>query len=157
MNLSFNTRWRDELPGFYTSLQPTPLSNARVIWHNAPLAQELTIPESLFSPPQGAGVWGGETLLPGMSPLAQVYSGHQFGAWAGQLGDGRGILLGEQQLENGKTLDWHLKVAQFCVPRYAKAWLLRRCTIWGSPALVRWLSLLAIRRSTVRRWNLVLC
>lgn len=111
MNLSFNTRWRDELPGFYSALQPTPLHNARVIWHNAPLAQALAIPESLFTPEHGAGVWGGETLLPGMSPLAQVYSGHQFGARAGQLGDGRGILLGEQQLENGKTVDWHLKGA----------------------------------------------
>ena len=111
MNLSFNTRWRDELPGFYTALRPTPLRNARVIWHNAPLAQELEIPESFFTPAQGAGVWGGEALLPGMSPLAQVYSGHQFGAWAGQLGDGRGILLGEQQLSNGRTVDWHLKGA----------------------------------------------
>lgn len=111
MNLSFNTRWRDELPGFYTALRPTPLHNARVIWHNAPLAQELELPELLFTPAQGAGVWGGEALLPGMSPLAQVYSGHQFGAWAGQLGDGRGILLGEQQLSNGRTVDWHLKGA----------------------------------------------
>ncbi len=62
-----------------------------------------------FSARKGAGVWGGETLLPGMKPLAQVYSGHQFGVWAGQLGDGRGILLGEQVLPNGETLDWHLK------------------------------------------------
>lgn len=46
-----------------------------------------------------------------MSPLAQVYSGHQFGVWAGQLGDGRGILLGEQQLADGSTCDWHLKGA----------------------------------------------
>jgi uncharacterized protein YdiU (UPF0061 family) len=45
-----------------------------------------------------------------MSPLAQVYSGHQFGAWAGQLGDGRGILLGEQQLRMA-VVDWHLKGA----------------------------------------------
>ncbi|MFU0871569.1 protein adenylyltransferase SelO [Kluyvera sichuanensis] len=111
MNLSFNTRWRDELPGFYSALQPTPLTNARLIWHNAPLAHELAVPDSLFAPEHGAGVWGGETLLPGMSPLAQVYSGHQFGVWAGQLGDGRGILLGEQQLENDKTVDWHLKGA----------------------------------------------
>ncbi|RRA40300.1 protein adenylyltransferase SelO family protein, partial [Cronobacter sakazakii] len=51
------------------------------------------------------------TLLPGMAPLAQVYSGHQFGVWAGQLGDGRGILLGEQQLSDGRKLDWHLKGA----------------------------------------------
>lgn len=46
-----------------------------------------------------------------MQPLAQVYSGHQFGVWAGQLGDGRGILLGEQQLPDGRSFDWHLKGA----------------------------------------------
>lgn len=111
MTLSFTTHWRDELPGFYTSLYPTPLRNARVLWHNAALAQTLGVPDALFAPAEGAGVWGGETLLPGMSPLAQVYSGHQFGVWAGQLGDGRGILLGEQLLADGKTVDWHLKGA----------------------------------------------
>lgn len=111
MTLSFTTHWRDELPDFYTALAPTPLHNARLIWHNPALAQTLGVPDALFHPAQGAGVWGGETLLPGMSPLAQVYSGHQFGAWAGQLGDGRGILLGEQQLPDGRRVDWHLKGA----------------------------------------------
>ncbi|TLV20678.1 YdiU family protein [Klebsiella indica] len=111
MTLSFTTHWHDELPDFYTALAPTPLENARLAWHNASLAHTLGIPETLFRPQQGAGVWGGETLLPGMSPLAQVYSGHQFGAWAGQLGDGRGILLGEQQLSDGRRFDWHLKGA----------------------------------------------
>nr|WP_318381907.1 protein adenylyltransferase SelO [uncultured Enterobacter sp.] len=111
MTLSFTACWRDELPEFYTALSPTPLQNARVLWHNAALAAELEIPPSLFEPEQGAGVWGGETLLPGMSPLAQVYSGHQFGVWAGQLGDGRGILLGEQRLSDGRRMDWHLKGA----------------------------------------------
>ncbi|CAM4003931.1 MULTISPECIES: protein adenylyltransferase SelO [Lelliottia] len=111
MTLSFTAHWHDELPGFYTALNPTPLTNARLIWHNASLANDLGVPSSLFQPASGAGVWGGETLLPGMQPLAQVYSGHQFGVWAGQLGDGRGILLGEQQLANGQTVDWHLKGA----------------------------------------------
>ncbi|EHG5995423.1 TPA: YdiU family protein [Escherichia fergusonii] len=111
MTLSFTTRWRDELPATWTALNPTPLHNARLIWHNAELAHELTIPQSLFADNKGAGVWGGEALLPGMSPLAQVYSGHQFGVWAGQLGDGRGILLGEQLLADGTTMDWHLKGA----------------------------------------------
>ncbi|HIE5388033.1 TPA: protein adenylyltransferase SelO [Enterobacter cancerogenus] len=111
MTLSFTARWHDELPGFYTVLKPTPLQNARLIWHNAALADALDIPAALFEPSQGAGVWGGETLLPGMQPLAQVYSGHQFGVWAGQLGDGRGILLGEQQLADGSVVDWHLKGA----------------------------------------------
>lgn len=96
MTLSFTARWRDELPATYTALLPTPLKNARLIWYNDELAQQLAIPASLFDATNGAGVWGGETLLPGMSPVAQVYSGHQFGVWAGQLGDGRGILLGEQ-------------------------------------------------------------
>ncbi|WP_342320913.1 protein adenylyltransferase SelO [Kosakonia sp. BYX6] len=111
MTLSFTTRWRDELPEFYTALSPTPLLNARLLWRNTPLAETLGVPETLFHPDSGAGVWGGETLLPGMSPLAQVYSGHQFGVWAGQLGDGRGILLGEQKMPDGSTRDWHLKGA----------------------------------------------
>ncbi|MCY1699377.1 protein adenylyltransferase SelO [Lelliottia sp. SL45] len=111
MTLSFTDHWHDELPDYYTALNPTPLTNARLIWHNDSLASELGIPPSLFQPATGAGVWGGEALLPGMQPLAQVYSGHQFGVWAGQLGDGRGILLGEQQLANGQTVDWHLKGA----------------------------------------------
>ncbi len=69
MTLSFTTHWRDELPDFYTSLSPTPLDNARLIWRNAPLAQQLGVPDALFAPESGAGVWGGEALLPGMSPI----------------------------------------------------------------------------------------
>lgn len=59
MTLSFTTHWRDELPDFYTSLSPTPLDNARLIWRNAPLAQQLGVPDALFAPENGAGVWGG--------------------------------------------------------------------------------------------------
>jgi len=39
----------------------------------------------------------GRATWPGLQTLATVYSGHQFGAWAGQLGDGRALLLGEWQ------------------------------------------------------------
>ena len=106
--LTFNNTWHNELPGFYTAQRPDPLINSHLIWHNAALAADLGIPEALFADPD---IWAGETLLPGMQPLAQVYSGHQFGVWAGQLGDGRGILLGEQQLADGRKMDWHLKGA----------------------------------------------
>jgi len=106
----FNNSWHDELPGFYTALKPTPLHNARLFYYNRPLADELGLDASLFDESH-SGIWSGETLLPGMQPLAQVYSGHQFGVWAGQLGDGRGILLGEQQLADGRKFDWHLKGA----------------------------------------------
>ena len=56
MTLSFTTHWRDRLPGFYTSLAPTPLDNARLIWRNTALAQTLGVPETLFNPQHGAGV-----------------------------------------------------------------------------------------------------
>ncbi|WP_145492180.1 protein adenylyltransferase SelO [Yersinia rohdei] len=108
--LQFNNSYEQQLSGFYTPLQPTPLQGARLLYHSEPLAQELELDVSWFSAPKSA-VWAGERVLPGMKPLAQVYSGHQFGMWAGQLGDGRGILLGEQQLSDGRSMDWHLKGA----------------------------------------------
>ena len=43
MTLSFITRWCDELPETYTALSPTPLNKARLIWHNAELANTLSI------------------------------------------------------------------------------------------------------------------
>lgn len=109
-NPHFDNSWHDQLSGFYSALNPTPLDNARLLWHNRALAADLALDPQRFTGP-GAGVWGGESLLPGMQPLAQVYSGHQFGVWAGQLGDGRGILLGEQRLADGRRYDWHLKGA----------------------------------------------
>lgn len=108
--MQFNNTWYQELSGFYTAVEPTPLKNPRLLYHSAPLAQELGLDDSLFSA-EHVGLWSGETRLAGMQPLAQVYSGHQFGVWAGQLGDGRGLLLGEQQLSDGRKVDWHLKGA----------------------------------------------
>jgi len=43
----------------------------------------------------------GRATWPGLQTMATVYSGHQFGVWAGQLGDGRALLLGEWQAEPG--------------------------------------------------------
>ena len=106
----FEHHYADQLAGFYTELQPTPLQGAKLLYHSEPLAQELGLDESLFSA-EHRPFWTGEAFFPGMKPLAQVYSGHQFGVWAGQLGDGRGILLGEQVLADGRRFDWHLKGA----------------------------------------------
>lgn len=106
----FEHHYADQLAGFYTALQPTPLKGARLLYHSEPLAQELGLDETLFDDAHRE-FWCGEKCFPGMLPLAQVYSGHQFGQWAGQLGDGRGILLGEQVLPDGRRFDWHLKGA----------------------------------------------
>ena len=108
--MEFNNTWHNELSGFYTALNPAPLNQPRLLYHSEELARELELDESWFTADK-IGIWSGTTLLPGMQPLAQVYSGHQFGVWAGQLGDGRGILLGEQQLSDGRKFDWHLKGA----------------------------------------------
>ncbi|MFC0227100.1 protein adenylyltransferase SelO [Serratia aquatilis] len=108
--LQFKNAYHQQLPGFYTELNPTPLKKPRLLYYSQPLARELGLDDSWFTPDKTA-VWAGETLLSGMQPLAQVYSGHQFGGWAGQLGDGRGILLGEQILADGRSMDWHLKGA----------------------------------------------
>jgi serine/tyrosine/threonine adenylyltransferase len=57
-------------------------------------------------------VFGGfGKLLPGMSPYAACYSGHQFGSFAGQLGDGRAITLGEYVNSKGERWDVQLKGA----------------------------------------------
>lgn len=64
MTLSFTTRWRDELPATYTALSPTPLKNARLIWHNDALAEQLAIPAALFDISTGAGVWEANRCFP---------------------------------------------------------------------------------------------
>ncbi|WP_350583059.1 protein adenylyltransferase SelO family protein, partial [Pseudomonas sp. HY2-MNA-CIBAN-0224] len=54
-------------------------------------------------------ILGGQYLPADFEPLAMAYAGHQFGQWAGQLGDGRGLLMA-QVLDNNDTLqDLHLK------------------------------------------------
>lgn len=108
--ITFQNSWHDQLPDFYSTVTPAPLKNARLLYHSSQLAQELGLERSMFDVP-ASDVWSGDILLPGMQPLAQVYSGHQFGSWAGQLGDGRGMLLGEQRLADGRKMDWHLKGA----------------------------------------------
>ena len=103
--LELGLEWHNSFAGlgsaFYTELQPTPLPDPYLVAGNPALARALGIaPEVLFS---GAGVEAltGNRAIDGTRPLASVYSGHQFGVWAGQLGDGRAILLGEAQTVSG--------------------------------------------------------
>lgn len=80
---------------FLTYLQPTPLPDPQWVARNKALAQQLQLPEGLLETDAALQAFTGNTLLPGSQPYASVYSGHQFGVWAGQLGDGRAICLGE--------------------------------------------------------------
>src|SRR6185295_3934777 len=58
-----------------------------------------------------AEILGGSKTLPGMHPYAARYGGHQFGHWAGQLGDGRAITLGEIIATDGRRQELQLKGA----------------------------------------------
>ena len=82
-------------PDFYTELRPTPLPQPHWVGTSDQVAQLLGLaPETLRSN-AALQAFTGNALPAGSRPLASVYSGHQFGVWAGQLGDGRAILLGE--------------------------------------------------------------
>jgi len=65
------------------------------------MASELGLSEEWMASSQSLQVFAGNTLPQGSQSLASVYSGHQFGLWAGQLGDGRALLLGELETANG--------------------------------------------------------
>ena len=82
-------------PAFFTALQPTPLPAPYWVGRSAGAAHQLGVDAAWLASDEALDVLTGNALLPGMAPLASVYSGHQFGVWAGQLGDGRAILLGE--------------------------------------------------------------
>ena len=82
-------------PAFFTELRPTPLPSPYWVGRSDAVAREIGLDAAWFESDAALEVFTGNAQLPGMNPLATVYSGHQFGVWAGQLGDGRAILLGE--------------------------------------------------------------
>ena len=88
-------------PAFYTELQPTPLPAPYLVGVNRRLAAELGLSDRLLATPAAVEAFTGNLPLADSRPLASVYSGHQFGVWAGQLGDGRAILLGEAHTAAG--------------------------------------------------------
>ena len=88
---------------FYKKVSPSPLSQPCWVDINYALAVEVGGPIDLTDQKILQAFSGGEPL-PEWRPVAQVYSGHQFGQWAGQLGDGRGLYLGESG-----GYEWHLK------------------------------------------------
>lgn len=98
------------LPGaFFTAQAPQPVRAPRLVAFNADLARLMGI-----APGEGeelAQVFAGNRVPEGAAPLAQLYSGHQFGQYNPQLGDGRAVLLGEVVGVDGKRRDIQLKGA----------------------------------------------
>ena len=98
-----------QLPSaFYTKLPTQPLQRPRLLHANAEVAAMLGLSSAALSTQEFLDVCAGTAPLPGGVTLSAVYSGHQFGVWAGQLGDGRAHLLGEVQGPGG-SLEIQLK------------------------------------------------
>ena len=95
----------------YSRVEPTPVADPRLIAWSPEVAALLGISQADVESPAFAQVFGGNGLIEGMQPYAANYGGHQFGQWAGQLGDGRAITLGEIINAAGKRWELQLKGA----------------------------------------------
>ena len=123
--LTFNNRFADQLPAdpvltntrrqveqaCYSNVLPTPVAKPQLVAGSVEVAQLIGLDPAEFANPRFANVFAGNEVLPGMQPHAMCYGGHQFGNWAGQLGDGRAINLGDVVAPDGSPWTLQLKGA----------------------------------------------
>ena len=95
----------------WSAVMPTPVAapSTLAVWPE--VANLLGLPAAFVGSTDFAEVFAGNALLEGMQPWAANYGGHQFGRWAGQLGDGRAISLGELVTADGRHWELQLKGA----------------------------------------------
>ena len=123
MQLNFDNRIVKELPAdpetenrrrqvnnaVYSFVDPTPVTAPTLLAASADMAQELGLSSATLASDEFLQVFAGNKKLEGMQPYAMCYGGHQFGNWAGQLGDGRAINLGEVVAPSGDYWALQLK------------------------------------------------
>lgn len=95
----------------YSRVAPTPVEAPKLIALSAECARLLDLDPETLDEARLAEVFSGNAQLEGMKPYAACYGGHQFGNWAGQLGDGRAITLGEVVNQAGQRWELQLKGA----------------------------------------------
>ncbi|KPN71123.1 YdiU family protein [Neisseria sp. 83E34] len=96
---------------FYTRVNTEPLGDPYWVAQNHDLAAALNLPNDFFNAPETLDMLAGSAKKYVPQPLASVYSGHQFGVYVPQLGDGRAVLLGQSEDAQGKAWEWQLKGA----------------------------------------------
>lgn len=123
--IEFDDRFVRELPGdpnrvntprrveeaAYSFVDPAPVQDPKLVIASEEVAALLGIELSALGEPPLRDLFTGNDLLPEMKPYAACYGGHQFGNWAGQLGDGRAIALGELIDRDGNHQEIQLKGA----------------------------------------------
>ncbi|MFT5720686.1 MAG: hypothetical protein ACI9W6_000986 [Motiliproteus sp.] len=121
--LQFDNRFLRELPvdpvssniprqviGYCASrVLPAQVRQPQLVAYAQEVADLLDLSAEACQSESFAQVFSGNSQLPGMDPYASCYGGHQFGNWAGQLGDGRAINLGEVINRQGQRLALQLK------------------------------------------------
>ncbi|MCW2955678.1 MAG: hypothetical protein JWO69_547 [Thermoleophilia bacterium] len=109
MQLEFDNRFTHQLPAdpdpantlrqvegaAFSRVEPTPTAAPSTIAWSREVAELLGLSEADCNSDAFARVMSGNEVPEGAEPFAMAYGGHQFGHWAGQLGDGRAIALGE--------------------------------------------------------------
>ncbi|OQW80222.1 MAG: hypothetical protein BVN35_00115 [Proteobacteria bacterium ST_bin11] len=124
-NLNFDNRFIRELPGdaeldnfrrqvysaCYSRVNPTPAQQPRLVAYAKEVAEDLGLSAETCESEDFCQVFTGSRLAKGMEPYALCYGGHQFGHWAGQLGDGRAINLGEVVSQRNQRYTLQLKGA----------------------------------------------
>ena len=104
-------RVREVLGAAWSAVAPTPVRAPRLLGYSREVAAALGLDADEVAEPGFAQVFAGNARWPGMQTYAANYGGHQFGHWAGQLGDGRAIGLGEVVGTDGARHELQLKGA----------------------------------------------
>ena len=102
---------RQVLEAAYSLVTPTPVIKPDLLAFSTDVAKLLDLEDSDVRSSGFLNAFSGNKLLPGMQAYSANYGGHQFGHWAGQLGDGRAIGLGEVISKTGQRWELQLKGA----------------------------------------------
>jgi len=99
---------------FGARIDPTPFEHPKLVHVNPAALELLGIDTSEARNPDTRADWArlgcGKQLFKGSRPFAMKYTGHQFGVYNPDLGDGRALLLGEME-RGGRHWELHLKGA----------------------------------------------
>ncbi len=121
MQFKLNNTFTDKLPadpnsensrrqvtqGFYSFVTPKKTSNPQLLHVSEEMATELGLSKEDIQSEEFLNFMTGNTVLEGSKPFAMLYGGHQFGNWAGQLGDGRALNLFEVE---GNSAHWAVQL-----------------------------------------------
>jgi uncharacterized protein YdiU (UPF0061 family) len=102
---------RQVLGACYSRVLPIKVSQPQMVAYSREVAELLDLTPEDCESDYFIQVFSGNRLAAGMYPYASCYGGHQFGHWAGQLGDGRAINLGEVINQRGEPWALQLKGA----------------------------------------------